>query len=256
MNDSELESLLGAYALDAVEPDEALAIEEHLAGCPRCRAEVAGYREVAALLGNAGEAAPEAVWERIADEIAGASRPAPPPLDLSRMEAGASGRPGTGRARRRVRPVYALAAVAAALALVVGILSAKVADLNNQVNAVSSALSRGGAAQQFIAAGNLPHREVTLAAKRGAPASARLLVRPGGTAYFENTAMKALPRGRTYQLWALASGRVVSLGVLGSAPHVVAVRVEPNMKTFMVTNEPEGGTSGPTTPVLAQGTIA
>ena len=37
----EIEELLGAYALDAVDDDERDLVEAHLAGCPRCRAEVA-----------------------------------------------------------------------------------------------------------------------------------------------------------------------------------------------------------------------
>lgn len=61
----ELQGLLGAYALDAVEPDEAEALERHLTTCPRCRNELADHREVAALLGYAGVPAPSGVWDRI-----------------------------------------------------------------------------------------------------------------------------------------------------------------------------------------------
>ena len=31
---------LALYALDALDPDEARAVEAHLAGCPSCRAEL------------------------------------------------------------------------------------------------------------------------------------------------------------------------------------------------------------------------
>src|SRR5690606_35755181 len=55
----EFTELLGAYALDAVEPDEREAVERHLADCPRCRSEVAEHREVAAYLAHAGTDAPE-----------------------------------------------------------------------------------------------------------------------------------------------------------------------------------------------------
>src|SRR5262245_64213668 len=76
---AEIEELLGAYALDAVDPDEREAIEAHLSGCPRCRAEVDAGREVAAGLAQTGAPAPEGVWERIAGAIEGE---APPPLRL------------------------------------------------------------------------------------------------------------------------------------------------------------------------------
>src|SRR5206468_3199328 len=45
----DVQELLGAYALDALDADEADAVELHLRDCPRCRAEVADYRETAAL---------------------------------------------------------------------------------------------------------------------------------------------------------------------------------------------------------------
>ena len=47
--------LLGAYALDAVDGAERSDLEEHLATCPRCRAELDGLREAAAALGNSVE---------------------------------------------------------------------------------------------------------------------------------------------------------------------------------------------------------
>jgi hypothetical protein len=76
----EVQELLGAYALDAVEPDEAAAIERHLPTCPRCRIELADHREVAALMGYAGADAPSGVWDRI---IASLEEP-PPALNLTR----------------------------------------------------------------------------------------------------------------------------------------------------------------------------
>ncbi|MGH2872076.1 MAG: zf-HC2 domain-containing protein, partial [Solirubrobacteraceae bacterium] len=48
----EIEELLGAYALDAVDPDERAAVDSHLAECLRCRAEVDRHRQIAAGLGN------------------------------------------------------------------------------------------------------------------------------------------------------------------------------------------------------------
>ncbi|MPY95836.1 MAG: hypothetical protein GEV08_23115, partial [Acidimicrobiia bacterium] len=70
----EIIDLLGAFALDAVDDDERAIVEEHLAVCARCRAEVAEHREVASLLAHGGGPAPEGLWPRIADSLA-----APPP---------------------------------------------------------------------------------------------------------------------------------------------------------------------------------
>ncbi len=70
----EIQELLGAYALDAVDPDEAELIERHLEACPRCRAEVEGHREVATMLGNTGGDAPDGLWDRIAEPARGRRR--------------------------------------------------------------------------------------------------------------------------------------------------------------------------------------
>jgi anti-sigma factor RsiW len=41
MDPETLHGLTAAYALDALDPEERDAFEEHLAGCERCRVEVA-----------------------------------------------------------------------------------------------------------------------------------------------------------------------------------------------------------------------
>src|SRR5580692_982792 len=103
MEHDEIESLLGAYALDAVDPDEALEIEAHLSTCPRCRAELAAHREVAALLGNSGSEAPHGLWDRIASQLGDeADVPAPGALIASLR------RPA--RRQRFIRPALAAAA--------------------------------------------------------------------------------------------------------------------------------------------------
>jgi anti-sigma factor RsiW len=50
----EIKELLGAYALDALEPDERAMVEAHLRTCVRCSVEVARHHEVAGLLANPG----------------------------------------------------------------------------------------------------------------------------------------------------------------------------------------------------------
>ena len=70
MTHDDVQSLLGAYALDALDPDETAEVEEHLAGCPRCRAEVAAHRQTASLLATPGGEAPPGIWDRIAAELA------------------------------------------------------------------------------------------------------------------------------------------------------------------------------------------
>ena len=79
MTHDEAEQLLGAYALDATSVEEREQVEAHLAGCPRCQAEVASHREVTAMLavGLGGEA-PAGLW----DKVAAATFSARPPPQL------------------------------------------------------------------------------------------------------------------------------------------------------------------------------
>ena len=69
--DAELDELLGAYALDAVDPDERLAVEDYLRINPRARAEVAEHREVAAQLAFEGSEAPPHLWSSIEGALDG-----------------------------------------------------------------------------------------------------------------------------------------------------------------------------------------
>ncbi len=152
----------------------------------------------------------------------------------------------------------ALGAVAAALAIVVGVLAARVSDLDHRVSQVQSALASPSLAEQALEASLEPGSvEVKLApAPRPATPTAHLIVdRRSGTAYFVSTGLATLSADRTYQLWSLVGGKPVSIALLGSRPVASELHVSPNMSTFMVTAEPEGGTPQPTGPVLVQGTL-
>jgi anti-sigma-K factor RskA len=67
MTNEELHDLTAAYALDALDADERRAYEEHLAGCERCRGDLAEFGETVGALGLAAEgpAPPEALRDRI-----------------------------------------------------------------------------------------------------------------------------------------------------------------------------------------------
>jgi len=138
----EIQELLGAYALDAVDGEEFEAVEVHLRTCPQCRAEVADHREVASLIGHGGAPAPEGVWDKIVDAI----EPAPPPmrLELTTPPAPAREEPSVvvplardrGAASGWNRRLLALAAAAivliAGLGVVIARLNTRLEDVQNQ----------------------------------------------------------------------------------------------------------------------------
>ncbi len=247
MSHDEFQSLLGAYALDALDADEMAAIEAHLAECPRCRSEVAAHRNTASLLATAGGEAPAPVWDRIAAELA---LDASPPSELRLEPAKVVPIP----VLRRVA-LPAVAALATAAAVAAAVLGVSAARLDHRVNHLSNALGAGGLQQAAAAAVLSPeHRNVQLVSASNRPI-AQVVVLPDGNAFLIRSDLPALDPLRTYQLWGLANGKAVSLGLLGSHPQVAAFRVDAEVSRLMVTAEPRGGVPQPTTPVLIQGDL-
>jgi anti-sigma-K factor RskA len=244
VTEAEIESLLGAYALDAVDEDERAEVEAHLATCPRCRAEVAAHREVAALMANGSVVAPEGLWDRIADELSPElPASAPGAADLlahlprpARLE------------RRHPRAFVGAIALAAAVMVVVALLSLQVSNLTQQLHSTKSVVGISAAVDSALAH---QHRTITLtAADRSEDAT--VIIGSGDEGYWIGSNLVQLPSSETYQLWTIVRGKlIVSLGVLGPNPKAAsAFRLAPDMGRLMVTIEPEGGTPGPTTPAV------
>ena len=246
MSHDEIAELLGAYALDAVEPDEAELIAAHLAECPRCAAEVAEHWEVTGLIANAGVDAPVELWDRIAARIDDTEPNPRRPAPLSR--AGATSAPDVSSRRRRTWAWSAVGTIAAAVAVVAVLLGVQVGRLDQRVSQLTTASRHAGLSQQVQAALLDPGaRQVDLTAHTGAPGgvqrAAVLVILPDGSAFMLNTGLPHLAADRTYQLWGVVHGQTVSLGLLGSQPGDVAFSVNPSapVRTFAVTDEVAGG---------------
>ena len=80
LSPDELESLLAAYAIDAVDDDERRAVEEHLRRSPAAADEVARLREAAAMLAIAGGPPPEGLWEQLEAKLQVSESARPPAL--------------------------------------------------------------------------------------------------------------------------------------------------------------------------------
>jgi hypothetical protein len=242
----EIEELLGAYALDAVDPDERELVERHLLECPRCRAELAEHLEVAAMLAE-GSPAPDGLWSRIVaalEEPPPALRLAVAPVPSAPAGAGATVVDlGVERERRRPsRLVVALAGVAAAVIVVLGVVvvrqESRIADLSEEVAGSDLADAAGKAMRDPSSV-----KTVLTAPDGSSGLTATAAVTADGTGYLMTPNLPALPEDRTYQLWGIVGDRVISLGVLGNAPAVSVFQVDPAVPVdgFAVTEEVAGG---------------
>ena len=229
----DIQELLGAFALDAVDDDERDVIEAHLAGCPRCRAEVEGHRETAALLAHSGERAPEGVWDRIAEAL----DEVPPALDLARI--------APAKAARRaisLRVASAAMAVAAALALFLGVALGRSGDDGfDRVDKWADAMEKASITNAaYVALTNPNAEQIQLKSADGKP-MAQLVRLADGTGYLVPTNLGRPPAGKVYQLWAVRSDAKISLGVLGDTPGVAAFRMTGPVVAFAITEEKAGG---------------
>ncbi len=239
----QIEELLGAFALDAVEGPERDAVEAHLAGCPRCRAEVAGYRETAAMLAHGGARAPDGVWA----QIAAALDEPPPQLDMGRIlpfdkqEGGTTRAEGHPRWSRRSVSLRAASAAVALAAAVTAFLGVQVGRQDARLNRIDAVLRKDAIQRAAVAAMADPSAEEVKLASPDGRLAARLVRQPDGTGFVLADSLAALPSDRTYQLWAVRDDAKISLGVLGSQPDVSPFRIAGPVQAYAITEEVAGG---------------
>jgi hypothetical protein len=212
--------LLGAYALDAVEEEEAALVAAHVAECPRCQAELDEHREVAGMLGNAGGDPSRELWDRIASQ---ATRPAGAPASPPLVVPGDGPRHHHRRPRRVGAPWLVTAAVVAAAAVAIALLAVQVGHLDGRVGQLTTIAGREGitkAEQAALLDPSTQRVELVVPSDTSQMAAEVVLVR-GGLSFFVARDLGSLPPTRTYQLWAVSGTSAVSLGLLGRAPGVV-----------------------------------
>lgn len=245
MNHEEISELLGAYALDAVEPDERALVEEHLTDCAKCRAEVADHREVASMLAHGGSDAPDGLWDR----IAGTLDATPPALDLSRVTS-----LDDARQTRRRRIIGFGPALVAAAAVLVAFLGVQVRAQDHRINDLHAAL-RQPLAPAFDVALDDPGSKVFELASTDGGLALRGAITKDGVGYLRAVSLPKLADDRTYQLWGLNGAELVSLGVLGDRPTVVQFQAA-RFTGFAITEEKAPGVVRSSNPPVVAGTLA
>jgi hypothetical protein len=237
--DGELGSLLGAYALDALDPVDRARVDAYLMVNAAARDEVDEMRETAAalaLLPDSPMEAPPELWTRISETIA--SDRVPGRADEPHHAA------GDELAARRAKRARWVAPAAVAAAIVIVLLAVQVASLRTQVDRAHETGPSALAAAFDRATGVEGARAAGLESSTGATL-ARVVLLPDGTGYLRGDDLQPLPPDETYQLWALTGPEdepvAISAGVLGPDPKAVGFRASGPVQGFAVTVEQAGG---------------
>ena len=209
---TDIQELLGAYALDALDQIERRRVERHVATCEDCAREVAMLRDTSSAL--AWLSPPEETGDLV-----------------DRMSASLPRRPRLVRAR-------AVIAVAAAMLIVVG--------------AVGSIAVRQRADERArtVAIANAT-RHIDLIAEKGFEGTGTLHVGPQ-EAVLVLEGIPDPGNGRAFQLWSIADDKPSSMVVVDGEDMIIEhFDWDGTGETFAVTIEPEGGSPVPTSdPVL------
>ncbi|MDT0267488.1 anti-sigma factor [Streptomyces sp. DSM 44915] len=235
MDDAELHTLTGAYAVNAVPEDERARFERHLERCASCAREVSELSATAARLGGA------------------MSRPAAPAMRRAVLERitrvrQESPRGAVRRAVRRLPPLTLAACLAAAL--LGGTTAWQWYSAEQARERVERAERR---ADELAAVLSSPDVRVTTGEVPGG-GRATVILSPGhDRAAFLASGLPTPPDGLVYQLWFDEGGAMRPAGLLESGgEEAMLMDGRVGQATGMgITVEPAGGSARPTSEPLA-----
>jgi anti-sigma factor RsiW len=227
MESNDVHGLTAAYALDALDPADEAAYEEHLRRCGECQRHLASLQETTSSLAYAVDA------------------PAPPAELRSRiLEQARAERPNVVPLRPRwASPVAAAAAVAATAALVLGGWALSLASSLEDERRARANLDRATA---LLATGD--SIAIPLSGANGT-----LVVAETGEAALVVSSLDPAPAGKTYEAWVIEDGRPAPAGLFEAAHGRTVVALErpvPRGAVVAVTLEPAGGVERPTSSPL------
>jgi anti-sigma-K factor RskA len=234
---SDIHALSGAYAVDALDDDERVEFEEHLAVCAECRAEVASFRETGALIAETEAVEPPASMR--AGVLAGIGEIRPLPPEATSTPERVEPTPATV-VRRRLFPQL-LAAAAAVVLLAAGAVLWHPWQQDGGNDVAAQILN---APDAMRVTEKLPggHGELTLVRS----ASLKRAVMIGDH-------LPAAGSGKTYQLWYQQPGQpMVSAGLMTSTDEPTVLSGDAaTAVAAAVSVEPAGGSKAPTTKPVA-----
>ena len=245
---------LGALAIGALPSDEERLVRAHVENCPVCTAELEAMKSVVGAM------------PRLPTQ--GTMAPARGAEIRARLIERAADGTARGRSSGNLSRIIAIAAGLALIALGLG--------YYNQYAARRDLVAGAAKRDSVIAALNalVRERDAQLAAVTGPAVSVVELsstgVRPPTARMFWDRATNSwtlvahglsMPKaGRTYELWLVTADKKIPAGVFkpgddGSAVVRATYALKPaDLKAIAITDEPAGGVSAPTGPVILAGT--
>jgi anti-sigma-K factor RskA len=225
---TDLHTLSGAYAIDALSEEEARQFDRHLEECPACREEVRELRAAAAKMGAAEALAPPPALK--ARVLSAADQMPQLPPRVTPTESTESVR----KRRWSAKLVAAAAAVILAVSGGVAVVESQRGDNQSVVaSTVAQVFQADDARTKTV---QTDHGSVTVATS---PSLGRMAVRTDD--------LRALSGKRVYQLWAVHGGTPTSAGVIANPKAGAAMAMPGEGTTVAITVEPEGGSEQPTT---------
>lgn len=240
---TEIHTLAGACALDALTEIERAGFARHVAECPSCAAEVAELTETASRMSAAAwEAPPPRLRDAVLAEVARTRQ-------ATGGQAGRADRAGNTEARvwrRRTAAAVAAGLIAlGGIGTVWAVQEQRVRDAQLAAEQAQSVQARLGA---IVAAGDAQTRTARVGDGIVTVAMSHRL--DDAVVLLQN--LPAPPNGKVYQLWLIEGAKPTSVGVmaLGQRSGSVLINAVGRADTLGVTLEPAGGSAAPTLPVV------
>jgi anti-sigma factor RsiW len=278
MDHDAIAELSGAYALDAVTPDEARVMEEHLAGCATCAALVANLRTTVRVLPFSCEIVdPSPALKRRILDLAEAERKAEARLRRNAQDAGNA----SGSAHRLVTWDWARSwgAVAAAVILIaagfgVGTMQARsaaaahLAEMQAEKDRTQAELAFQRAANAAIAAdaknvhgvvADVAHGKVwDMSGGQGVHRWHCMFVQPPDKKNATLIAsVPAAPHGMKYQAWIIHKGTMHRAPVLPTGVAMITMPMPLEAGDVVAFSmEPPQGSAHPTGPFMMEQTLS
>jgi len=243
---ADLHALVGAFALDALDPVERDEFESHLESCDNCRLEAAELCATAARLGSVAELQPPpAMRARVLDAVSRTPQQRPNVVSL----------PAQRSSRWTSRGLAAAAAVLAVVGAGVGVDQYRE---NQDIEARQLAQAQEQALITDVLAAD--DKSVTEQAGKAGLNLTVLASQEADAAVISLGDLPALPEGRNYQVWRQVNGTLQSAAVMDADDIVgnsvtMVLEDATGVEAVAVTEEPAGGSEQPTSDPLVAAEI-